>query len=140
MQSKFAVADGMLEILLKIIHLFLNLISKTLQLTPLQSFITSFPKSLHLARKAIGLDDCSFVKYVCCPDCSSIYPPDECIKTTNDGRQESERCSFVQFPNHTQFRFRQPCGAELMKSFSSIDGKKNYLYPKKLVVVIVFFH
>ena len=44
----------------------------------------------------------------------------------------SNKCVNISFPNHPQRRFRLPCNATLMKTVIGIDGKKIYLYPKKV--------
>lgn len=48
------------------------------------------------------------------------------------GKKSSAFCANVDFPNHTQERFRKPCGAKLMKTVCNIDATKSFLYPYKV--------
>ena len=46
--------------------------------------------------------------------------------------QISQRCSYIEYPNHPQKSHRIKCGVELMKTVK-IQGK-DHLYPQKLFV------
>ena len=132
LQSSFFLSDNVIEIILKIVHLFLMMLYNILSIAKLEDLLNSFPATLFAARKIANTESRSFVKYVTCPVCSEIYDPEICSKLTVNGLKESELCSYVRFPNHTQGRFRAKCGSKLMKSVSSMDGKKIYLYPHRM--------
>ena len=132
LQSMLSISDAILEILLKICCILLNLLHNSLSIEKLGQLCQMFPSSLFTARKIIKLENNVFTKYVSCPSCCTIYNPDDAFKITASGLKESKLCSYVRFPNHTMSRFKEQCGTVLMKSFSSIDGKKTYLYPNRL--------
>ena len=63
-----------------------------------KSFAMLFPKTVHLLRKQLGLDQDKFIKYVVCPKCNSLYNFDDCYETLH--RRVSKKCTFVQY-THT---------------------------------------
>ena len=69
--------------------------------------------------------DQSFIKYVVCSNCNEIYHLHQCMYTVRL-QHYSKNCPYVQYPNHTQLRRRQPCGSLLLKTveISSKAGKK----------------
>lgn len=48
-----------------------------------------------------------------------------------NGKQMSNTCTFIKYPNHCQKKMRAPCGAKLMKTVQTHVGT-SYLYPKML--------
>jgi len=120
--------------------LFLSLIYKVVAIPQLNDIIDAFPNSLYVAKKMTELNSSPFVKYVSCSSCSSIYDPKDCSEITRTGIKQSKQCDYVRFPNHTQGRFRQKCGEYLMKTFSSMDGNKIFLYPKKIYCYMPLKH
>ena len=92
-----------------------------------QSFISKLPTTKHAAcsyRASGG----TFVQYICCPSCHSLYQWKECIIHLPDNQLVSKHCSFQRFPNHPQHQHRHGCGQSLMKIKSS-KGKQS-LYPR----------
>ena len=57
----------------------------------------------------------TFIQYVCCPSCHSLYQWKECIIHLPDNQLVSKQCSFQRFPNHPQHQHRHGCGQSLMK-------------------------
>uniref|UniRef100_A0A7M5X7A9 Transposase domain-containing protein n=2 Tax=Clytia hemisphaerica TaxID=252671 RepID=A0A7M5X7A9_9CNID len=132
LQTTYSISDNVMGILLKLFHSFLTQLKSHDGVDDkLERTIELFPSSLFLAKKKINLENNSFVKYVSCGKCHSIYKPEDCYYE-KDGKRESHCCTHVPYPDHPQARFREPCGETLMKSVSSGDGKKNYLHPKRL--------
>ena len=128
----FNISDKCLDVLLHLIVFFLKTVQLIVNSADLQSFIDNFPGTIYKSKRAIGIDQDDFIKYVCCPQCNSIYKYQNAVYTDKDNIMRSKSCSFIPFPNHPQERFRSPCGAIMMKSVCSIDGKSNYLYPLKV--------
>ena len=97
-------------------------------------FVTSlavlFPKSLHLVRKQLGIDQDKFIKYVVCPKCHSLYNFDDCYEQLHR-RKVTKKCSFVQFPHHRQHFRRTKCGEPLLKEVLLKTGETK-LYPFKV--------
>ena len=89
----------------------------------------AFPKTMHMIRIASKKDD--YVEYVVCSKCCSLYRLSECI-IDNCGQQESNRCTFVEFPNHPHEYRRNPCNEILMKRVKI--GNKYKLVPRKVYV------
>ena len=101
-------------------------------LQPVKELASRFPGSLCKARKLINLGKDKFTKFVCCPDCGKLYNYTDAICFDNKTKQNiSKTCDNIPYPNHPQSKIRNPCGAILMKTVCSYDGKESYLYPKK---------
>ena len=90
----------------------------------------AFPGTLYYFRKELGFVKDSFVKYVVCTKCHSLYKFDQCYRTVGSSRVPN-KCSFVKFPNHRQGWRRQKCGTALLKEVTLKCGSKR-LYPHKV--------
>ena len=64
----------------------------------------------------------TFVQYVCCPKCCSIYPKEQCVLKDRKGNISCASCSHVRFPAHPQHSKRLPCGTPLMKQLCTCSG------------------
>lgn len=93
-------------------------------------FAASFPSSLYMLKKYFGLHKDCFQKFVVCPKCNSLYNYDSAYEKVG-GRRLSWKCSFVEFPNHSQRAHRKSCNDILLKEVKLQDGKLK-LYPKKV--------
>ena len=62
------------------------------------SFAALFPKSLHLLKKKLRIDQDKFIKYVVCPKCDTLYNFDDCYELQNRKRV-SRKCTFIEFSN-----------------------------------------
>ena len=102
------------------------------------SFAVLFPKSLHLLRKQLGIDQDKFIKYVVCPKCHSLYNFDDCYETLHR-RKVSKKCIFVQHPHHRQHFCQTECGELLLKEVSLKTGETK-LYPFKVYWFQPFKH
>ena len=96
---------------------FVNIIS--------DGFFTSF----HTMCKSIDQQG-SYTKYVVCPNknCNQLYKFEESFSTLGT-EQQSKKCCHIEFPNHTQLRRRQPCGALLLKTVEIASTRKTLLFP-----------
>ena len=124
----FTVSDNCVQVLLNIIGYLLTMFQFCLQGD--NNLLEMFPDTLYKARKYVGFDKDDFFKFVVCPKCTRLFTYDQAYVTKN-GIRESNKCDFVEYPNHPQLRFREPCGATLMKTVVSADGRKTSLYPHK---------
>lgn len=102
---------------------FLLLAASCLKLDSLRYIASVFPTSLHRAKKSLNLKD-TFVKYVSCPKCHSLYSFDQSVETDLNGKKNSKHCSFVRYPTHVQARMRSPCNEKLMKVVRSSKGSE----------------
>lgn len=130
-QMTFTVSDNSVQILLNIIGYFLTMLQFCLQGDRFNNVLEMFPDTLFKARKYVGFDKDEFFKFVVCPKCTRLFTYDQAYVTEN-GIRKTNKCDFVEYPNHPQLRFRGPCGAALMKTVVSADGRKTSLYPHKI--------
>lgn len=131
-QVQMFVSDSSVAMLLGILKFFLYLINGYLGIDLIKEMIDEFPSTMYSARNYIGIQTDQFVKYVVCPKCNTLYTLDEAKKIGKSGKYVSKKCSYIEFKNHRQLHKRRKCGAVLLKKIVSSDGKKNYLYPKKV--------
>lgn len=96
-QSQYAITDTALTVLIKFIsHFFwfLGLFDNSMA-----ALSKLFPKSHYMLKKALGIADDDFYKYVVCPKCKSLYKYEDCFEMRS-GNKVSAKCKFVPWPNH----------------------------------------
>src|SRR5205814_970921 len=76
------------------------------------SKFSSFPSSLYMAKKKLGIPT-EVIQYAACNKCHKLYDINELDKT------EVQTCSFINYPNHTMERFRQECNNLLTKKINN---------------------
>lgn len=103
-QQRYKLADVAIDSLFKFLRFFLLTIDRN-------KFL-SFPSSLYMAKKTLGVSKYIF-KYTACNKCHKLYGMNEISKT------EIQTCSFINYPNHNQERFRQKCNNSLVKKIDS---------------------
>ena len=84
-----------------------------------------------LARKYVGTEGDSFVKYATCSTCQKIYTIDDCIEKLPNGKFVSKKCDHIEFPHHPMTRYRKPCGTVLMKNVRYSNGTE-HLCPRNV--------
>ena len=84
------------------------------------------PKTIYALKKAQGLLEDRFTKYVVCPKCNTLYQ----LLDLRQPNNQIPTCTYVPFPDHSQRRFRSPCGEKLLKEVI-LKGEKRILYPIK---------
>ena len=95
--SSFCViSDNAMEILLEFLRAVFDSLATVVP--GIGSFAALFPKSLHLLKKQLGIDQDKFIKYVVCPKCDTLYNFDDCYELQNRKRV-SRKCTFIEFPN-----------------------------------------
>ena len=87
------------------------------------------PKTLSSAKKLVGKPYDGVMDYVVCPKCNTLYKMSECI-LKEFGREESRKCSYIEFPNHPHHSRRSKCNTPLLKKVEV--GHKLKLVPRKL--------
>ena len=103
-QTIFKLSDTAVSALLVFFATFLQTMNQTLQVIP-NYFISKLPRNVHSARilaskTTPNADTKSFIQYVCCPTCHSLYLRDECIINCSNGVLQSKKCCFQLFPSH----------------------------------------
>lgn len=89
------------------------------------------PQSIQGCYSFMNVDSNPCKEYIVCPGCNVLY--DQSVKSLTQGTSsnpESARCSFTEFPNHPQRRFRQPCNTILLQKVQR--KKKNEFRPRKI--------
>ena len=79
-QANCKISNNGLEWLLRFLFQFLHLVGMTCHCEYLVKFCTMLPTSLYVLRQLVNLDRDDFVKYVVCPNCSSLYDPGDCTQ------------------------------------------------------------
>jgi hypothetical protein len=74
---------------------------------------SSFPSFLHMAKKSLRIS-ANIIKYTACNQCHKLYDISELLNKT-----KISTCSFIDYPNHSQERFRQKCNNPLVKKVDS---------------------
>ena len=135
LQSSQSMSDNSIEITLKLVKLLLSNMATKLSIDHINTVLDHFPSSLYKAKKEVGLDENTSVRYVTCPNCFSNYDPSSTVIEERSGdkiTKKSATCTHARFPDHVQARMREECGTELMKTVCSVDGKTNYFDPKQI--------
>src|SRR5579859_5318778 len=87
-QQRFKLPNVAIDSLFNFLKLFL--------LTIDENKFLSFPFSLYLAKKSLGIST-NIIKYAACNKCHKLYDINELSKKT-----EITTCSFINYPNHNQ--------------------------------------
>jgi hypothetical protein len=77
----------------------------------------SFPNSLYLLRKVLGLSD-RFVSFAACKNCHKLYKKEDVLA---QDRRSIMKCSHVEFPNSNTKRHKQ-CRTPLAKQITLNNG------------------
>ena len=117
-QAYFSISNVALESLLKFFIFFFQKFDI--------DFMKTYPSSLYLLYKSLGVKD-EFLKFVVCQKCHTHYPWPEKISET-----KQLKCTFVEFPNHPQERFRRACGANLYKKVFFLKNYFKFFFFKKI--------
>jgi hypothetical protein len=81
----------------------------------------SLPQSIHGCYSFINIDPNPCKEYIVCPGCHMLY--DQSVQSLLN--PESARCSFIEFPDHPQVQFRQPCNTILLRQVQK-RGKEEF--------------
>ena len=120
-QFTFNVSDAAVSLMVVFIYHLLRIINSICKNDIIAQWIETFPVTLHGTHKKIIANDISFTEYVVCLKCHSLYDRDSCIIVSGSNKY-SRKCEYIQFPNHPQRSYREPCGTILMKSIRKTSG------------------
>ena len=67
----------------------------------LEQLLKTFPKSVQCIRSILKNSNSGITEYVVCPRCNSLYNYESCVVLVGL-REESRKCSYIEFPNHPQ--------------------------------------
>ena len=121
-QCSFKISNAAISCLLRFLRYFISFIGKAFQSRAVEEMGDGIPLTLATVHRLLYLDKSSFISFVVCPSCDSIYEYSDCIQLGSDGKQESKLCTHVGFPNHPQSSRRTPCGALLLKKVRTKKG------------------
>ena len=128
----FNVPDRAIIVLLRFFK-YLLMIGTAFNVPDLKSEVY-LPRSIHGCYSFLDLSESPFKEFIVCPSCNMLYGSaiHRLIHGTSSQRQ-SAKCSFTEFPNHPQQRFRLPCGAVLLNQVQrrnqiSFKPRKIYYY------------
>ena len=93
------------------------------------SLANVIPKSVYALRKAQGLLEDRFTKYVVCAKCSTLYQLSDIMQKN----KQIPTCTNVPFPDHPQRRFRSPCGEKLLKEVILKEEKRERMQKNKQI-------
>ncbi len=126
-KAKYYISEAAIDVLFKFLSALFTVLGAFSSL--LEKVAKDFPKSIHTARKSLGLKY-NFTKYVVCRSCWKLYSFDEAVQKCGS-LTASKECNFVRYPNHPQESRRKPCKTVLLKSIELASGRK-LLYPHKI--------
>jgi hypothetical protein len=112
-QQQYRLSKVAIDSLFKFLRFFL--------LTIDEKKFSSFPSSLYMAKKTLGIFT-KIIKYAACNKCHKLYDINDITNKT-----EITTCSFINYPNHSIERFRQKCNNPLVKKIDS--NKEQILRP-----------
>ncbi|GES86822.1 hypothetical protein GLOIN_2v1776801 [Rhizophagus clarus] len=113
-QQRFKLSNVAIDSLFKFLRFFL--------LTIDENKFSSFPSSLYMAKKVLGIS-ITIIKYAACDRCHKLYDIKELLDNT-----EIPTCSFVNYPNHRIERFRQQCNNPLLTKIDSNNSSNNPIF------------
>lgn len=124
LHSRYFIPDVALDTLIKFLYIFFSILAR---FSPFLEVIrNNFPRSLYDMKNFFHCDK-SFTRFVLCPKCAHIYNFKEAINEVGS-KQSSKNCSHVRYPNHPFRSQRTPCQTLLLKTVTTITGRK-FLYP-----------
>src|ERR1700722_11132322 len=100
-QQQYKLPNVAIDSLFKFLRFFL--------LTIDENKFLSFPSSLYMAKKTLGIST-NIIKYAACSKCHKLYDINEISNKT-----EVPTYSFINYPNHSIERFRRKCNNPLFK-------------------------
>lgn len=113
----FKVSKNAIDCLLRFLKYFLKILGNAFQSEKLIEVSDEVPLSLRALHKSLD----SFINYVVCPSCHSIYQYVDCISYGLNRSKESN-CSHIAFPNHPRPSFRKACNTVLLKKVRTKSG------------------
>lgn len=120
-------SDAAVTFLLKIFLAFFKLLSiKSDVYSQVESI---FPENMYQLSKLLKSNVLEFKQYVVCTRCYALYDFDDCFHVV-EGLWITNRCSYVEFPNHRLPHLRKRCDQPLLKQIN--NESSNILVPYKI--------
>jgi hypothetical protein len=119
-QHQYRLSKIAIDSLFKFLRFFL--------LTIDENNFLSFPSSLYMAKKSLGIST-KIIKYAACNKCHKLYKIEEILNKT-----ETPTCSFINYLNHSIERLRQKCNNPLIKK---IDSNSNQIFRPMMTFPLV---
>ncbi|XP_065892610.1 uncharacterized protein [Dysidea avara] len=119
-QFRFTVSDAAMIAVFQFMYWLFRMLA--VRFVNEQQVEIEFPRTLKFATKLAGIDPNAFVEYIVCPKCGAIFTYE--LGYTQQGSQKvPNRCPYIEYPNHPHASKRLPCGAYLMKTVKTRNGK-----------------
>ena len=107
----YNVSDHAILLLLRFTKYLIHKVGTTFAISQLCKDDIQFPKTIHGCYSFLKQNKSPCTEFIACPSCHMLYDQSILVSST---RTQIPKCSFVEFPNHPQQRFRQPCNATLL--------------------------
>ena len=122
----YNISDQAIVLLLRFFKFLLFMIGTAFQVQELKQD-TALPQSIRGCYTLLNINSTPYKEYVVCPACHLLYDQST-FKLVQGTTQNpiSARCTFVEFPNHSQRRFRQACNTALMLQVRTKYNKVTY--------------
>ena len=128
-QGVYRVSDNAMVALFKLLKILLLTLSKLMNtLKPVAVFASRIPISLAGCRKVAGIDRDSFITYVVCEKCHSVYDFDSCYDLDEKGNRVAKKCQYIKYPQCNM----KPCNEVLLINSVYTRSKIPHLVPKKV--------
>lgn len=125
----YNISDRAIILLLRFFKFLLLMVGGTFCIPDLNEGIY-FPQSLRGCYSYLDLATTPYREHIVCPTCHLLYDTNvQSLILGTARRQTSDKCSFVEFPNHPQERFRLPCNAILL---NQVPKKKITFKPRRV--------
>ena len=122
-KSIFHISNNALSVLLKFLKYIIWVFGNAFTDSRLHNIASKLPSSSNAAYQFLQIPDDSFIKYVVCPRCDSIYEFKDCIITLSRSKQ-GKNCWHVPYPNHPHHSRRKSCDAQLLRKVRCGRGYK----------------
>ena len=117
----FKISKNAIDCLLEFLKYFLKILGTAFQSEKLVEVGAEIPMSLKALYKTLDVKD-SFINYVVCPSCHSIYEFDDCISYGVNQSKVSKHCSHIAYPHHPRPSYRRVCNTVLLKRVRTKSG------------------
>ena len=133
-QAIYKVSNAAMKCMLKFPKYFILILGKTFQSHLIEEFSKQIPNTTNDAYACTGICCNTFIEYVVCPSCHSVYEYRDCIEIVH-GEKQSKICSHIFPPKHPHLSRRKPCGTTLLKKVKS--GRRCRLVPGLALLQLV---
>lgn len=122
------ISDQAILLLLKFMKYLIRMIGSTFQINEFTN--VNFPQTIYGCYSFLKQKKCSYNEYIACPSCHILYDK-QIVPAKFSIRDQIPKCTFVEFPQHPQLRFRKPCDELLLhiiKKGQNVEVKARRVY------------